>query len=148
MGFLAFQAELKNPRDFNKALFVEQGFAVTFYMAISVVLYYYAGPNVTSPALGSASPIVTKVAFGLALPTIIIAGTVNGSVACKNIYLRVWKGTDVVHQKNFKSLGSWWGICAGAWLAAWLLAEAIPNFEIFLGFIGAMLGSWFSGRFL
>jgi hypothetical protein len=144
VAFFSFQAELKDPRDFKKALFFEQGIAVTFYMIISVVIYYYAGPSVASPALGSASPLVTKIAFGIALPTIIVAGVVNGSVACKYIYLRVWAGTNVVHQNSLKSIGSWVAICAAAWLVSWILAEAIPNFNIFLGLIGALFGSWFS----
>jgi hypothetical protein len=113
-------------------------------MLISVVIYYYAGPLVASPALGSASPLITKIAFGIALPTIIVAGVVNGSVACKYIYIRMWKGTDVVHQSNWKSMGSWYGICAVAWITSWILAESIPNFNIFLGLIGALFGSWFS----
>lgn len=117
-------------------------------MLISAVIYYYAGPLVTSPALGSASPLVSKIAFGIALPTIIVAGVVNGSVACKYIYLRIWAGTDVVHQNSWKSLGSWWTICALAWLLSWVLAEAIPNFNLFLGLIAALFGSWFSCELL
>lgn len=113
-------------------------------MTISAVIYYYAGPFVASPALGSASPVVTNVSFGFAIPTIIIAGVVNGSVACKYIYIRVWKGTNVVHENSFRSLGSWAGICAALWIVAWLLAEAIPNFNLFLGLIAALFGSWFS----
>jgi hypothetical protein len=144
VAFFSFQSELKNPRDFKKALFFEQGIAVTFYMVISVVIYYYAGPLVASPALGSASPLVTKIAFSIALPTIIVAGVVNGSVACKFVYLKLWKGTNVTHQKNFKAMGSWYGICTGAWILSWLLAEVIPNFNLFLGLIGALFGSWFS----
>ncbi|KAF9693535.1 hypothetical protein EKO04_008312 [Ascochyta lentis] len=144
VAFLSFQAELRDPKDFKKALFFEQGIAITFYMTISAIIYYYAGPLVTSPALGSASPVVTKIAFGFAIPTIIIAGVVNGSVACKYIYIRMWKGTNVVHQKSFKSLSSWIGICAALWIVAWLLAEAIPNFNLLLGLIAALFGSWFS----
>ncbi|KAH6639706.1 transmembrane amino acid transporter protein-domain-containing protein [Boeremia exigua] len=144
VAFLSFQSELRDPRDFKKALFFEQGIAVTFYMTISAVIYYYAGPFVTSPALGSASPVVTKIAFGFAIPTIIISGVVNGSVACKYLYIRMWKGTDVVHQKSFKSIGSWVAICAALWIVAWLLAEAIPNFNLLLGLIAALFGSWFS----
>ncbi|KAH3916998.1 hypothetical protein HBI56_168250 [Parastagonospora nodorum] len=144
VAFFSFQAELKDPRDFKKALFFEQGIAVTFYMTISVVIYYYAGPLVASPALGSASPLVTKIAFGIALPTIIVAGVVNGSVACKYIYVRIWSGTNLVHQNNVKSMSSWYGICTVAWIVSWLLAEVIPNFNLFLGLIGALFGSWFS----
>jgi hypothetical protein len=144
VGFFSFQAELKDPRDFKKALYLEQGIAIIFYMVMSVPIYYYAGTLVASPALGSANPLITKVAFGIALPTIIVAGVVNGSVACKYIYVRIWAGTNVVHHNSSKSIGSWLVICALAWLMSWILAEAIPNFNIFLGLIGALFGSWFS----
>jgi len=116
-----------------------QVFAVSFYMLMAAVIYYYAGPSVASPALGSASPIVAKVAFGIALPTIVVAGVVNGSVACKYVYIRIWKGTNVVHQKSFKSIGSWVGICAMLWFVSFVIAEAIPNFNLLLGLI-----VWFS----
>jgi hypothetical protein len=107
--------------------------AISFYLVISA--YYYAGPLVASPALGSASPIIRKIAFGIALPTIIIAGVVNGSVACKYVYVRMWKGTNVIHQKSFKGIGSWVGICAVAWILSWAIAESIPGFNQLLGLI-------------
>ena len=113
-------------------------------MLISVIIYYHAGPSVASPALGSASPLVSKVCFGIALPTIIVAGVVNGSVATKYIYFRVWKGTSVAHANSWLSLGSWGAICTGAWLTSWILAEAVPNFTLLLGLMGALFGSWFS----
>jgi hypothetical protein len=125
-------------------LFVEQGIAITFYTTISIVIYYFAGPLVSSPALGSASETGRKIAFGFALPTIVVAGVVNGSVACKYIYVRMWKGTDMVHKTNWKSLSSWCSICAVLWLVSWVLAEAIPNFNLLLGLIAALFGSWFS----
>lgn len=112
-----------------------QTLAVSFYMLISTVIYYYAGPMVASPALGSASPTVRKVSFGIALPTIVIAGVVNGSVACKYIYVRMWKGTDVIHHSGFKSVGSWVAICATLWILSFVIAEAIPNFNMLLGLI-------------
>ncbi|KAH7389323.1 transmembrane amino acid transporter protein-domain-containing protein [Phaeosphaeria sp. MPI-PUGE-AT-0046c] len=144
VAYFSFHAELKNPRDFTKALLLEQTLAVLFYMTISVVIYYYAGPLVASPALGSASPLVTKITFGIALPTIIVAGVVNGSVATKYMYFKLWSGSDTVSKNNFKSLSSWYGICAGSWFVSWILAESIPSFNLFLSLIGALFGSMFS----
>ncbi|KAH7125434.1 N amino acid transport system protein [Dendryphion nanum] len=144
VGFFGFCAELKNPRDFRKSLAFMQTIAVTFYMLISVIIYYYAGANVASPALGSAPTIIRKIAFGIALPTIIIAGVINGSVAAKYIYIRLWKGTNVIHQKSFKSNGSWVAICAILWFVSWVIAESIPNFNSLLALIGATFCSWFS----
>ncbi|OCK83619.1 N amino acid transport system protein [Lepidopterella palustris CBS 459.81] len=144
VAFFSFCAELKKPQDFPKALAFMQITACTFYLLISAVIYYYAGPKVASPALGSASPIVAKTAFGIALPTIIIAGVVNGSVACKYIYVRMWKGTNVIHGGGLKSVGSWVAICAVLWTLSWIIAEAIPSFNLLLGLISALFCSWFS----
>lgn len=69
-AFFGLMAELKDPRDFTKSLCLLQGFDISLYLIASVVIYRYAGDGVTSPALGSASPVVAKVAYGLALPTV------------------------------------------------------------------------------
>lgn len=135
MGFFNFCAELRDPKDYPKALAFMQIAAITFYMVIATVIYYYAGPFVASPALASASPTVRKVAFGIALPTIIVAGVVNGSILCKYLYIASWKGTDAIHKKNFRSIGSWMAICAMAWFVSWLIAESIPKFNSMLAFI-------------
>ncbi|KAF2467032.1 amino acid transporter [Lindgomyces ingoldianus] len=144
VAFFGFCSELKKPRDFPKALAFMQISAISFYMLIAAIIYYYAGPLVASPALGSASPIVRKICFGIAVPTIIIAGVINGSVGCKYIYVRIWKGTNVIHQNSVKSLGSWIGICAVSWAVSWIIAEAVPNFNLLLGLIAALFCSWFS----
>lgn len=63
-------AELKDPRDFPKALTLLQCIDITLYLVAAVVIYCYAGDSVASPALGSASPLISKIAYGLALPTV------------------------------------------------------------------------------
>lgn len=68
--FFTFMAELKNPRDFPKALALLQTIDMTLYIIAAVVIYRYAGPDVSSPALGSASPLVSRIAYGIALPTV------------------------------------------------------------------------------
>lgn len=63
-------AELKNPRDFPKALCLLQCVDISIYLVAAVVIYVYAGADVASPALGSASPLIAKIAYGVALPTV------------------------------------------------------------------------------
>lgn len=53
------------------------------YLIVAIVTYRYAGTDVKSPALSSASPLLQKVAYGVAIPTIVIAGVINGHVAAK-----------------------------------------------------------------
>ena len=76
VAFFGFICEMRRPKDFPKALALLQISDISMYIIAAVVVYYYAGPMVASPALDSASPLVRKVAFGIAMPTIIIAGVV------------------------------------------------------------------------
>lgn len=63
-------AELKEPRDFPKALSILQCLDLSLYLVAAIVIYFYAGDEVASPALGSASPLISKIAYGIALPTV------------------------------------------------------------------------------
>jgi amino acid transporter len=69
--FFGFLAEMKNPaKDWTKALIFLQIWDISLYIIAATVIYVFAGPDVTSPALGSAGPIVRKVAWGIAIPTV------------------------------------------------------------------------------
>lgn len=128
-------AELQNPRDFPKALCLLQVLDICIYIVVAVVVYYYAGNSVASPALGSTNPILQKVAYGIALPTIVIAGVIFGHVGIKYIYLRIFEGTDRMHKRDFVATGSWVGIGAAMWTIAWIIAAAVPVFSNLLGLI-------------
>ncbi|KAL4792198.1 transmembrane amino acid transporter protein-domain-containing protein [Aspergillus venezuelensis] len=143
-AFFNVIAELKEPRDFPKALALLQSIDISLYLVAGVVIYYYAGSDVASPALGSISPLVSKVAYGIALPTIIIAGVINGHIACKSIYTRVFAGTDRMHKRDLMAIGSWIGIGVALWVVAWIIATAIPVFSSLLSLMTALFASWFS----
>lgn len=70
VAFFGLLAEMREPRDFPKALYMLQTFEIIFYTVAAVVIYYYVGQEVTSPALGSAGPVLKKVAYGIAIPTV------------------------------------------------------------------------------
>lgn len=142
-AFFGFISELENPRDFPKALAMLQTAALSFYITVAVVIYYYAGQKVDSPALGSASHLIRKIAYGVASPTIVIAGVINAHVCVKNIYVRIWRNTDVMSTRSFKAIGSWVGLDAGVWVLAFIIANAIPVFNQLLGLLGALLCTWF-----
>ncbi|KAA8642301.1 hypothetical protein EYZ11_010377 [Aspergillus tanneri] len=143
-AFFGLAAELKDSRDFPKALCLLQGVDISLYLIAAVVIYRYGGASVASPALGSASPIVSKVAYGIALPTIIIAGVINGHIAFKYVYIRIFRGTDRMHKRDWIAIGSWVGIGLTLWVLAWIIAEAIPVFSNLLSLITALFASWFT----
>lgn len=134
-GYFGFIAEMKNPEDFPKSLCMQQGFEILLYTVSAAVIYRYAGADVASPALGSTGPILRKVAYGIAIPTIVISGVVLGHVAIKNVYVRVFRGTNTMHTRSFRSIGAWVGITLAFWILSWIIAEAIPVFSDLLSLV-------------
>ncbi|KAL3481733.1 transmembrane amino acid transporter protein-domain-containing protein [Aspergillus californicus] len=144
VAFFGLLAEMREPRDFPKALYMLQTFEIIFYTVAAVVIYYYAGQDVASPALGSAGPVLKKVAYGIAIPTIVGAGIVNGHIGLKYIYVRLFRGTDRMHRRDLFSIGSWVAIALTCWIIAWIIADAIPVFSDLLSLISSLFASWFS----
>jgi len=144
VAFFSFISELKDPTTYPKALFLLQGVDTAMYVIVAVVVYRYAGSSVASPALGSTGELVRKVAYGIAIPTIVIAGVINGHVAAKYIYVRLFRGTDRMSKKSLSSYGVWALIALALWTVAWVVAEAIPVFNDLLGLISALFASWFT----
>lgn len=106
------------------------------------MIYCYAGQDVTSPALGSASQVVGKVAYGIALPTILIGGIVNGHVAAKYVFVRIFRGSDRIHKRDWITFGYWAAIGLVLWVIAWIIAEAIPVFNNLLSLVASLFASW------
>lgn len=144
VAFFGLIAEMETPKDFKKSLFMLQGFEICLYLTAAVVIYYYVGNTVESPALISAGPLMKKVAFGIAIPTIIGAGVVNGHIGLKYIYFRLTAKSDLIHSRGWKSVGLWLGLGVTCWVVAWIIAEAIPVFSDLNSLISALFASWFS----
>ncbi|KAJ5875056.1 uncharacterized protein N7473_012403 [Penicillium subrubescens] len=144
VAFFGFISEMQTPTDYPKTLFLLQGTDTCMYVVAAVVIYYYGGKDVKSPALSSTAPITAKIAYGIAIPTIVIAGVINGHVAAKYIYVRLFRGTDRMHKRSVGSIGSWVAITLILWVIAWVIAEAIPVFNDLLSLITALFASWFT----
>ena len=71
-AFFSIVAEMRDPQQYTKAVLVCQSGATITYIVIGTVVYYFCGSYVASPALGSAGVLVKKVAYGLALPGLIV----------------------------------------------------------------------------
>lgn len=145
--YFGFFSELRNPRDYKKSLILVQTTAITLYVMVAVVIYYYVGPHVESPALSSASPKIAKIAYGVAIPTIIIAGVLNAHVASTAVYRWAWKkrGDPMVYkEKTARAWISWLVIVTTVWVLAWIIAEAIPTFKYLLGLVSALFSGWYS----
>jgi hypothetical protein len=144
VAFFSFISEMKTPNDFPKALVTLQVTDTLMYFLVAMVIYAYGGSQVDSPALGSAGKVVGKVAWGLAIPTIIVAGVIYGHVASKYIYVRIFRGTKHMSKRTFLAVGSWMAITLTLWVIAWIIAESIPNFNDLLALISSLFAAWFT----
>lgn len=70
MAFFGFISEMEIPTDYPKTLYMLQATDTSMYVITAVVIYYYGGKEVESPALGSTSPLISKIAYGIAIPTV------------------------------------------------------------------------------
>lgn len=70
VSFFGIISEMQDPREFPKSLAMLQVVDTIMYIVTAMVIYCYAGPDVASPALSSAGPLMKKVAYGLAIPTV------------------------------------------------------------------------------
>jgi len=83
-GFFPIAAEMKDPRLYTRALIICQSIVTSIYIAIGVVVYFFAGSYVASPALGSAGPLLKRVCYGLALPGLCVSTILLSHVSRKH----------------------------------------------------------------
>lgn len=72
-AYFNIQSEMKDPRLYTRSLIVCQSTVCAVYITIGIVVYYYCGSYVASPALGSAGHTMKKVCYGVALPGLFVS---------------------------------------------------------------------------
>ncbi|KAI0019772.1 transmembrane amino acid transporter protein-domain-containing protein [Xylariomycetidae sp. FL0641] len=144
-AFFSIMSELKRPEDWPKALSLLQICDTTIYIVAAVVIYIYVGPDSPSPALTAAGSVtIRKAIWGVAIPTIIIAGVIYAHVCAQYIFVRVFRNTRHLEKRTVVGTAGWLGITAAVWIIAFIIAESIPVFSSLLGLICALFATWFS----
>ena len=64
---------MRDPRKYSRSVLLCQSVISIVYITVGVVVYYYCGSHVASPALGSAGHVVKKVSYGLAFPGLAVS---------------------------------------------------------------------------
>lgn len=72
-AFFNIAAEMRDPVHYTKALIICQTILSVIYITVGIVVYYFCGSYVSSPALGSAGPLLKKICYGIALPGLLVA---------------------------------------------------------------------------
>ena len=145
----SFIAEMKNPYDFRKALWIVTIAEIIVFSLVGGMVYGYTGTQYnTAPAFGSlGNELYKKVSFSFMIPTLIFLGVLYASVSARFVFFRIFEGTR--HKSNHTVVGwaSWAAILAVTWVFAFIIAEIIPFFADLLSLMSSLFDSFFGWIF-
>ncbi|GAM90078.1 hypothetical protein ANO11243_081180 [Dothideomycetidae sp. 11243] len=143
----SFMSELHTPKDYVKSIWALGLMEMFIYTVTGALIYAFVGQSVHSPALLSAGSVISRVAFGVALPVIFISGSINSTVVGRFIFDRVFPNSEIKYISTKKGWMCWIAFLVVETLIAWVIAEAIPFFSDLLGIISSLFISGFSFYF-
>ncbi|KAL2211410.1 neutral amino acid permease [Sarocladium strictum] len=137
-SFMPVIAEMKNPKDYNKALFTCMGVLNSAYLAFSLVVYRWCGAWVANPSLGSAGPVMKMAAYGVGLIGLVVSACVYLHVAAKYLFVRILRNSKHLQANSVIHWGVWLSCTFGLSSLAFILASAIPIFNFLLALTGSI----------
>jgi amino acid permease len=143
-AFFSIVSEMRDPRHYTRSLVICQSAVTAIYVTIGIVVYYYCGSYVASPALGSAGDTLKKVCYGLALPGLLVSTTLLTHYPAKYVFIRVLRGSKHLANNTMIHWVTWIGCTAGVALIAYIIASAVPVFGGLVSLIGALFGTLMS----
>lgn len=143
-SYFPIVSEMRDPRRYTRALIMCQAGVCSIYIVIGIVVYYFCGSYVASPALGSAGVTMKRVCYGLALPGLIVTTALYTHFSAKYIFVRILRGSKHLTNNSPIHWSAWIGCTAGVALVAYIIASAVPVFGSLISLIGALFGTLMS----
>ncbi|KAI1211680.1 amino acid transporter [Annulohypoxylon truncatum] len=137
-AFLPVISEMRNPRDYKKALYICMGLVLCMYLSFSLVVYRWTGQWVANPSLGSAGGTIKKVSYGIGLVGLAVSGCVYQHVAAKYLFVRILRNTRHLQSNTAIHWVTWLGCSIGLGAVAFVLAESIAIFNYLLSLVGSI----------
>ncbi|KAL4779251.1 transmembrane amino acid transporter protein-domain-containing protein [Aspergillus varians] len=139
-AYFSLAAEMRDPRYFTRSLVIAQVASTILYLVVGIVVYYYCGSLVASPALGSAGVLFKKISYGVAIPGLIAMITICLHLTSKYVFLRILRGSVHLNSNSFIHWSTWLCCTFGTTVVAYVIASGIPVFDGLVSLIGAFLG--------
>ncbi|KAI1335144.1 amino-acid permease [Xylariaceae sp. FL0016] len=140
----SFIAEMKDPRDFPKALWACTILEILVFSIIGAVMYAFTGNQyMTAPAFGSLQPLYKKIAFSFMIPTLIFLGVLYASVSARFLFFRIFQNSRHKSEHTVVGWASWAGILLATWILAFIIANSIPFFSSLLSLMSSLFDSFF-----
>ncbi|KAK3687728.1 amino-acid permease [Podospora appendiculata] len=143
----SFMDEMHTPSDFPKSVLALGTIEIVIYTCTGAIIYAFVGKDVASPALLSAGPLISKIAFGVAMPVIFISGSINTTVVARYIHGRIFSNSVIKYINTPMGWITWLVLIAIVTVVAWVVAEAIPFFGDLLAICSSLFVSGFSFYF-
>ncbi|KAI1380737.1 amino acid transporter [Hypoxylon crocopeplum] len=137
-AFLPVISEMRNPRDYRKALYICMGLVTCTYLSFSLVVYRWTGQWVANPSLGSAGGTIKKVSYGVGLIGLAVSGCLYQHVAAKYLFVRILRNTRHLQSNTLVHWGTWLGCSIGLGAVAFILAESIAIFNYLISLVGSI----------
>jgi hypothetical protein len=138
--YFGIVSEMRDPRTYKKAMCLSMVLLWITYTVIGVVVYYFCGQYVSSPALGSAGHVMKKVCYGIAIPALLVTLCIYSHLAAKYFFVRILHGSRHLTHTGMVHWSVWLGCTFGAVGVAYIIASAIPIFGNLISLIGALIG--------
>lgn len=143
----SFMDEMHTPKDFVKSIWALGLTEMVVYTLTGALIYAFVGQDVGSPALTSAGHLLSRVAYGIALPVIFISGSINTVVFGRLIHGRIFAKSPIRFINTSMGWITWLGLITAATIIAFVIAEVIPFFNDLLAISSALFISGFSFYF-
>lgn len=143
----SFMDEMHTPKDFVKSIWALGLTEIVVYTLTGALIYAFVGQDVGSPALTSAGHLLSRVAYGIALPVIFISGSINTVVFGRLIHGRIFAKSPIRFINTTMGWVTWLGVITAATVIAFVIAEVIPFFDDLLSISSALFISGFTFYF-
>ncbi len=143
----SFMDEMHTPKDYVKSIWTLGLTEIVIYTVTGAVVYAFVGQEVESPALLSAGSLMSRIAFGIALPVIFISGSINTVVAGRVVHGRIFQDSPIRFINTPMGWITWLAIIAVGTAIAFVIAEVIPFFNDLLSISSSLFISGFTFYF-
>lgn len=140
-AYFSICSEMRDPRHYTYSLALCRGVAMAAYLIIGIIVYYFCGSYVASPALGSAGVLMKKISYGLALPGLIVSTVLYIHLTAKYIFIRALRDSKHLTANTVIHWSSWIGCVFGTTIIAYCIASGIPAFGGLVSLMGAVFGT-------
>ncbi|KAF2102550.1 hypothetical protein NA57DRAFT_63457 [Rhizodiscina lignyota] len=137
-AFLPVISEMRNPKEYNKAVYWCMALVQASYLTFALVVYRWCGQYVANPSIGSAGHTVKIVSYAIGLVGLIVSACLYLHVASKYVFVRILRDSRHLQHNTVIHWATWLGTVIGLAAVAFIICEAVPIFSFLIALTGSV----------